>query len=154
MRARQVRAVAIGRLIDAAEDRLGCGATAVHRLRDAFALQRIHQTGGVADEEARDRAAGVVPTSPILSHAPSGRAGDRAGRASAENADARRVFEERVEVARGASARGPVGEHADTEADVRAPSARGKHPAVTRESLTRGSGVHNMMCGTSTGSSR
>ncbi len=77
--------------------------------------------------------AGVVPTSPILSHAPRGRAGDGAGRTSAEHTDARRVFEERVEVARGASARGAIGEHTDAEADVRPPVARGEHPSVPRE---------------------
>ena len=43
--------VPIGRLTDPAKDRFGGGTAAVHRRRDAFALKRIHQPGGITDQE-------------------------------------------------------------------------------------------------------
>src|SRR5258708_9837384 len=102
-------AVPSRRSIDAGEDRLGGGPTAVHRLGDAFTLQRIHQTGGIADDEhaiARGRGADQTHLEPSTQRPPS----RTVARVIAENADTRRVFEAGVEVACRAAARRPVGD--------------------------------------------
>ena len=104
---------------------------------DAFALQRIYQAGGVADQEdtiAYRRRADE-------SHLEPGTKGPlptRRGVRGLENSDARGVFEERAEVARGTSGRGPVREHADAEADVRAVRRRRGTPSRIRGRLRLG----------------
>jgi hypothetical protein len=122
----------IGGVLDTAEERDRRGAPTVHRLRDAFALQRIHQTGGVADQEHST----IGRLRPDESHLEPCAEGTRLRprrTTGVENSNATRVGNEGVEVARGASARTPVGQHADSETDVRTALARRKRPSVPGE---------------------
>jgi hypothetical protein len=125
---RHVRAVGIGGAFDAGKDRDGGGPTAVDRLRNTFALQRVHQPGGITDEEhpivgwSRAHQSHLEPCTQ--------RPRRRHPFPRVEHSEPARVFDERVEIVRGASAPTPIGEHRDTEADVRASVTRGKRPSV------------------------
>src|SRR5438552_12817279 len=119
-------------MLDVAEDRDRRGAAAVHRLRDAFTLERIHQTGGVADQQNSTTGRVRTNESHLQPRADGTRLQPRRI-ARGENSDARRVLNEGVEVARGAPARAPVGEHTDPEPDIRSAVSRRKGPSVPWE---------------------
>ena len=129
-----MRAVVTGCSIRATENRVRGRSSAVHRLCDAFTLERIHEARRVPDQEdtivGRHRAdeSHLEPRAQRLVQR-------SLGCTSVENADAVRVLEKVVEVACGASAGGSIGEHADTETDIDASVASGKHPAVPREGM-------------------